>query len=253
MMDKVREVIDRERICVVVPTYNNGATIVDVLRRISRFTGHIIVVNDGSTDRTHELIAAAGIDGLVTVEYERNRGKGDALKEGFKKAILLGYEYALTIDADGQHYPEDIPLFIDAFRANRGAFIVGMRQLEQENMRQGSNFANKFSNFWFHFQTGLRLADTQCGYRLYPLNMLDAGWIVTSRYESELEFLVYSAWKGVRLVGIPVRVFYPPKAGRVSSFRPVYDFLRITLLNIVLTTGAVFYYLPARIIRKLRQ
>ncbi len=187
------------------------------------------------------------------VEFKKNRGKGDALKAGFAKAIQMGYEYAITLDADGQHFPEDLPLFIQAFEQHPGALIVGARELNPDNMRRGSNFANKFSNFWYYFQTGLRLEDTQCGYRLYPLSMLDAGWIVTSRYESELEFLVYAAWHGVEVTSIPIRVYYPHRSERVSSFRPFWDFMRITLLNIVLTTGAVCYYLPARVIRKLRK
>jgi glycosyltransferase involved in cell wall biosynthesis len=162
----------------------------------------------------------------------------------------MGFEYAITIDSDGQHYPEDIPLFIEAFLKHRGAFLVGVRDFGEENMPGKNNFANKFSNFWFYFQTGISLPDTQCGYRMYPLSMLDANWHVTSRYESELEFLVYSAWKGKKLVTVPIQVFYPEEGKRISSFRPFWDFLRITILNIVLTTGAVFYYQPARLIRK---
>jgi glycosyltransferase involved in cell wall biosynthesis len=251
-MKTVSDILKEERICVVVPTFNNAGTIADVLRRIHQITDNIIVVNDGSTDDTHRNIENSGIE-VSLVEYPKNRGKGDALKEGFKKAILMGFEYAITIDADGQHFPEDLPLFVDAFMAHKGALIVGCRDLNPDNMRRGSNFANQFSNFWFHFQTGLRLEDTQSGYRLYPLSMLDGRWKVTSRYESELEFLVYSAWKGVEIVGIPVRVYYPPKDERVSSFRPFSDFMRITILNICLTTGAVFYYLPARMIRRMRR
>ena len=86
---------------------------------------------------------------------------------------------------------------------------------------------------------------------MYPLSMLNAGWVITSRYESELELLVYSAWKGVKLVPIPIRVYYPPQGERVSNFRPFQDFMRITLLNIVLTTGALCYYLPLQMIRRL--
>lgn len=244
--------MQEERICVVIPSYHNEITIADVVSRTMAFTQQVIVVLDGEPAKAQQALAEAGLKPTV-VAYEKNRGKGDALKMGFKKAILMGYEYAITIDSDGQHFPEDIPLFVEAFLHNKGAFIIGMRNLCQKNMPQGNSFANNFSNFWFHFQTGLKLSDTQCGFRLYPLSMMNAGWHVTSRYESELEFLVYAAWKGVRIVSIPVQVYYPPIAERVSSFRPVYDFLRITVLNIVLTTGAVFYYLPARILRKLKR
>lgn len=249
-MSELQDMMDKEHICVIVPTFNNAGTIVDVLRRIEKITRNIIVVNDGCTDDTHQRILESGLE-MVLVEYARNRGKGYALQQGFRKAVELGYEYAITIDSDGQHFPEDIPLFLDAHERHRDALLVGARELNPDSMRRGSGFANKFSNFWFNLQTGLRLEDTQSGYRLYPIARMNARWIITSRYESELEFLVYSAWKGIEVRNIPIRVYYPPKAERVSHFRPFWDFMRITLLNIVLTTGAVCYYLPLKLIRRI--
>lgn len=249
-MNELQDRMDKEHICVIVPTFNNAGTIVDVLRRIERMTRNIIVVNDGCTDDTRQRILESGIE-VGLVEYAKNRGKGHALRQGFRKAVELGYEYAITIDSDGQHFPEDIPLFIEAYRLHKGALLVGARELNPDNMRRGSSFANKFSNFWFNLQTGLRLGDTQSGYRLYPITRMNPRWIITSRYESELEFLVYSAWKGIEVRNIPIRVYYPPKAERVSHFRPFWDFARITLLNIVLTTGAICYYLPLKFIRRI--
>jgi len=251
-MQEISSIMQKERICVVIPSFHNEGTIANIVRRVMVYTSQIVVVLDGEPEKGLQALKEAGLSPTI-VAYKKNRGKGDALKMGFKKAILMGYEYAITIDSDGQHFPEDIPMFIDAFSKNRGAFIIGTRDLNQENMPQGNSFANNFSNFWFHFQTGIELTDTQCGFRMYPLSMMNAGWHVTSRYESELEFLVYAAWRGVKIVSIPVNVYYPPINERVSSFRPIYDFLRITLLNIVLTTGALFYYLPARFIRKCRR
>lgn len=251
-MSKTGDELKQARICVVVPTYNNAGTVVDVLRRIRQYADDVIVVNDGSTDDTHDLIARCSLEGITLVEYARNRGKGYALKQGFRMARRMGFEYAITIDADGQHYPEDLPLFAEAHRKSPDALIIGARDLDPDHMRRGSSFANRFSNFWFRFQTGLPLSDTQSGYRLYPLLMLSDRWIITSRYESELEFIVYSAWKGIRIVSIPVRVYYPPREERVSSFRPVYDFTRISILNVILTIMAVCFYGPARLLRRLR-
>ncbi len=250
-IDEIKETMKRERISIVIPSYHNEGTIADVVSRCLVYTDQIIVVLDGEPEKSQQALLEADLHPTI-VAYEINKGKGDALKEGFKKAIHQGYEYAITIDSDGQHFPEDIPLFIDAFLKNKGAMIVGARNLSADNMPQGNTFANNFSNFWFHFQTGLNLSDTQSGYRLYPLSMLNSGWHVTSRYESELEFLVYAAWHGEQIVEIPIRVYYPPENKRVSSFRPVRDFMRITILNTILTTGAIFYYLPHRAIRKWR-
>lgn len=129
--------------------------------------------------------------------------------------------------------------------------IIGRRLLEGVDRSKGSNFANKFSNFWFYVQTGKALEDTQTGYRLYPLHKLYGVGLLTSRYEAELELLVFASWHGVELVSIPVNVYYPPREERVSHFRPGKDFARISVLNTVLCFFAVVYGLPLRLGRKL--
>lgn len=241
---------DDERVCVIVPTYNNEKTVADVVRRIQAYTRNIIVVNDGSTSET--LIAIRTLTELPDiVDYTPNQGKGYALKMGFRRALELGYRYAITIDSDGQHFPEDIPAFMDCHAADREALIVGARNLTADNMPSKNTFANKFSNFWFHLQTGIRLEDTQSGFRLYPLERINLRWPITPRYEAELEFLVFAAWRGVSVVSVPVRVWYPPEGERVSHFRPFRDFFRITVLNSVLTIFALFTFIPARLIRKI--
>ncbi|MBQ1818766.1 MAG: glycosyltransferase family 2 protein [Bacteroidales bacterium] len=243
-------VSDEERICVIVPTYNNEKTIVDVLQRIQAYTHNIIVVNDGSTPET--LAAIRTLTELPDiVDYAPNRGKGYALIQGFRRALELGYRYAVTIDSDGQHFPEDIPVIIDCHSANKDALVVGSRNLTADNMPSRNTFANKFSNFWFRLQTGIPLEDTQSGFRLYPLETINLRWPITPRYEAELELLVFSAWRGVPVVSVPVRVYYPPEGERVSHFRPFWDFFRITVLNSVLTIVSLFSFIPARILRKI--
>jgi glycosyltransferase involved in cell wall biosynthesis len=243
-------VSDEERICVIVPTYNNEKTIVDVLQRIQAYTHNIIVVNDGSTPET--LAAIRTLTELPDiVDYAPNRGKGYALIQGFRRALELGYRYAVTIDSDGQHFPEDIPVIIDCHSANKDALVVGSRNLTADNMPSRNTFANKFSNFWFRLQTGIPLEDTQSGFRLYPLEAINLRWPITPRYEAELELLVFSAWRGVPVVSVPVRVYYPPEGERVSHFRPFWDFFRITVLNSVLTIISLFSFIPARILRKI--
>lgn len=245
-----QKVFDDERVCVIVPTYNNERTIADVLRRVQAYTLNIIVVNDGSTPAT--MTAIRSLEQLPEiVDYTPNRGKGYALKMGFRRALELGYRYAITIDSDGQHFPEDIPAFMDCHVANKEALIVGARNLTADNMPSKNTFANKFSNFWFHLQTGINLEDTQSGYRLYPLEVINLRWPITPRYEAELELLVFSAWRGVPVVSTPVRVYYPPEGERVSHFRPFWDFFRITVLNSVLTILSLFSFIPARLIRKI--
>ncbi len=233
-------------LCIVIPTYNNDKTIAHVIRRVLCFPYPVIVVNDGCTDHSMEQLNE--FKGNITViSLLHNKGKGYALKTGLMKAQSLGFRYAITLDADGQHYPEDIPLFIKAVESHTDSLIIGSRILEDKNMSKNSTFANHFSNFWFYIQTGKKLPDTQTGYRLYPLRRMKHLKMLTAKYEAELELLVFSSWHGINLIPISVRVYYPPKEERVSHFRPFTDFARISLLNTFLCLAAIIYGLPMRI------
>ncbi len=230
----------KPHICALIPTYNNGGTIVDVVRRVHKQMHDIIVVVDGSTDDTMTQLNALDFK-ITIVEHSQNRGKGKALVSGFYKAKEMGFTHALTIDGDGQHYPEDIPVLLRALDIHSEALIVGSRQFSDENMDSKSKFANRFSNFWFRLQTTINLPDTQTGMRIYPLNRLYGLKLLTSRYEAELELLVFAAWRNVPLVPVPIRVYYPPKEERVSHFVPWRDFTRISILNCFLCLGALLF------------
>ena len=232
---------DPRHICAVIPTYNNGGTVADVVRGVLRQGLPVLVVDDGSTDGTADKLA--GLD-IQVLRHPVNRGKGRALKTGLEAAKKLGYRFALTIDADGQHDPADIPALVAA--AGERTLVVGSRNIAAEGMSSGSTFANRFSNFWFTVQTGRKLPDTQTGYRVYPLEDLPSLRLLTARYEAELTLLVFSAWKNLRLVPVPVRVYYP--ADRVSHFRPFADFFRISVLNTVLCVVALVYGYPRMLV-----
>ena len=164
----------------------------------------------------------------------------------------MGFAYAITLDADGQHFPEDIPTMLQANQKHPGALIVGERKgLEEMERSKGSKFANAFANFWFAIQTGRRLKDTQTGFRLYPLKKLCGLSLLTSRYEAELELLVFASWHGIKIVSVPVNVYYPKPEERVSHFRPIADFSRIFVLNTILCILAVVCGLPLAICRRL--
>lgn len=242
-----RETLRRRGICVVIPTYNNVSTVETVVRSTLEQCADVIVVSDGSTDGTTALVSR--ISGATLLTHTRNLGKGRAIATGFREARRRGFAYAITLDADGQHYPRDIAALLRANRAAPGALIVGRRRLEGKVRSGGSKFANGFSNFWFFVQTGRWLADTQTGFRLYPLRHIHGLWLLTSRYEAELELLVFAAWHSVGIESVDVDVYYPPRQERVSHFRPVADFARITVLNTVLCLGAVVYGLPLRLCR----
>ena len=236
------------RYCVIIPTYNNSGTVADVVERALKVCPDVIVVNDGSTDNTEAELCGISV---MVLSHDRNRGKGKALKTGLRYAGMNGFTHAITIDADGQHFPEDIPLLMEASAEHPENLIVGCRNLTSENMPRKNTFATRFSNFWFRLQTAQKLDDTQSGFRIYPVNSLHGMGLITSRYEAELELMVYAAWHGVKVQGIPVRVWYAPEGERVSHFRPFWDFFRISVLNTMLCFGALLVGLPLALLRKI--
>lgn len=237
-------------ICVIIPTYNNAGTIMQVIQSVAEYCDDIFVVCDGTTDGTVELVKQSATP-VNVVEYQPNKGKGTALVTGFREALKRGFRYAITLDSDGQHYASDIPAFVEAITGHPDALIIGSRGLKHDNMPQKNTFANKFSNFWFTVQTAKRLPDTQTGFRLYPLQKMGKMHIITSRYEAELELLVRSAWRNIRIIPIPINVYYPPQEERVSFFRPGKDFTRISILNTFFCFAAILYGYPSMLIRKI--
>lgn len=249
VQQSIQERFTASGICVLIPTYNNAGTLAAVLDGVLQYTNQVLVVNDGSTDHTAEILAA--YPQLEVISYSPNQGKGHALKTGFRKALSLGYTYAITIDSDGQHYPSDLPLFVSAIEAEPQRLIIGARNLDQENVPTKSSFGNRFSNFWFWVETGIRLPDTQSGYRLYPLEQAGKLKYFSRKYELEIEAPVRIAWKGVPVGYIPVQVYYPPAAERISHFRPFKDFTRISILNTFLTFIALLWIHPRNFILQL--
>ena len=237
------------KVCVIIPTYNNHKTLKRVLDSVLQYTSNVIVVNDGSTDSTAQILEA--YSHLEQIHHSENRGKGMAIRSGFKKAVDLNYNYAITIDSDGQHFASDIPGFIAALETDADALLIGSRNMTQENVPKKSSFGNKFSNFWFWFETGIKLEDTQSGFRLYPLQKIPARFF-TNKFEFEIEVIVRSAWKNIPVKNIPVQVLYDPEE-RVSHFRPFKDFTRISILNTVLVTITLVYIKPRDFVLKLKK
>lgn len=235
--------------CVIIPTYNNSKTLQRVLNGVLEHShGHdVIVVNDGSTDDTQAILHSYG-DRIILLEHFPNRGKGYTLRRGFKEAIERGFKYAITIDSDGQHFPDDIPVFIQGAIDHPGALLMGARDMSQPGVPQKSSFGNKFSNFWYKFETGIDLPDTQTGYRLYPLEPLSKISLFTTKFETEIEVIVKLAWRQVDVLPVKVKVLYDMDE-RVTHFRPLQDFTRISILNTYLVTLTLLWHLPKRVIR----
>jgi len=248
-LDGTFSLFKHTKTCVVIPTYNNVGTLGGVLDDVLKLTDQVIVVNDGSTDNTSTY--QDRYSQISWISYEQNVGKGWALRQAFKLAFELGYEQAITMDADGQHFAGDLVLFLEASQQNPGALVVGARNIQAEGMPAKNTFANKFSNFWFWVETGKSLPDTQSGFRLYPLSRMKSMRFFTKKYEFELEVLVSADWWGIEVVSIPIQVYYPPENERVSHFRPFRDFFRISVLNTILVLLTFTLAWPIKLIRYL--
>lgn len=236
--------------CILIPTYNNAKTLKNVLTRVLAVASaeNVIVVDDGTTDGTLDILKGFK-DRITVLHNETNQGKGFSLRKGFRYALEQGYKYAITIDSDGQHAPEDIHKLVDAVKENPGAVIMGSRNMKQEGIPGKSSFGNRFSNFWFMVETWNSLPDTQTGFRAYPLEPMRRMKFFTKKFEFEIEVIVRLAWKGLKFIPVPVSVKYDYEE-RVSHFRPGRDFFRISVLNSVLVIIALLYYYPMKVFSK---
>ncbi|MBN2077510.1 MAG: glycosyltransferase family 2 protein [Spirochaetes bacterium] len=221
--------MDRSRFAVIIPAYNHEERIAHVVHSSLSLGFPVIVVDDGSTDATGER--AAAIQGVIMVRHGENRGKGAALKSGFAAAVPLA-DWAITIDADGQHDPADAMNLIDAIPAKTAEsalrpIVIGARKdMTGSDVPWTSRFGRGFSNFWVRASGGGRVTDSQSGFRVYPLPQTMRMRVRADRFQFEVEVLAKAGWIGIPVIEAPVGVSYTPGTPRISHFRPFVDFMR---------------------------
>ncbi|WP_319523189.1 glycosyltransferase family 2 protein [uncultured Desulfosarcina sp.] len=209
------------RFAVVIPTYNHGGRVAAVAREALALGWPVFVVDDGSTDDTAEKLRT--VAGLHVIRHAVNRGKGAALISGMRRAAKMA-DYAIAMDADGQHDPADARRLAAAAAINRRVIVVGQREMADAPWT--SRKGRAFSNFWVWISGGPKLADSQSGFRIYPLpETLDLG-VVSRRYQFEVEVLARAAWQGIGVVEVPISARYGADLPRISHFHPFVDFLR---------------------------
>lgn len=234
---------DNDRVWVAVPVYNNAATAAHVVSRCRALIRNIVVVDDGSTDVDLTSLLA-GMD-VTVLRHEKNLGKGRAILTASRFIEEQGGVYMITIDADGQHDPQDMKKFFPLMQESDVRLIIGRRDFNTENVPSSSRFGRDFANFWLKVETGLTVDDCQSGFRAYPVRYLNQLQFKGGRYDFEAEVLAKAAWAGLELRTVPISVYYPKPGERVSSFKPLLDNLRLTRIHSMLV-GRRLVPLPHR-------
>jgi len=214
-------------VAVLIPALNCEATIGSVVTGARRFVPDVLVVSDGSTDRTVVTATAAG---ARVIAHDSCRGKGAALLTGLRALAKNGVSRVLTMDGDGQHLPEEIPTLLAASASAPDALIIGSRHLETLATTRARLFGNRFANRWVEIACGQALADTQSGFRVYPLQDTLALGLRARHFAFETEVLIRATRAGLTIRSVPVRVYYPPVEERLSHFRPFRDTVRIVFV-----------------------
>lgn len=225
------------RVCICIPTYNNPRTIADVVEQaLSTTEFPVLVVDDGSDVPVSTLLSEATRSNarLEIQRFESNQGKGVALRRAFERAVERGFTHLVTMDGDGQHLHSEIPKLVAAARANPWDMIIGHREMGSKTVPGISKFGRKFSNFWVGYQTGLKVLDSQSGFRIYPLFHVQGLRFWSKKFDFEIEVLIRLIWKGVNVAEVPIKVYYPEASERVSHFDKLWDNVRISTLNTVL-------------------
>jgi len=211
-------------LAILVPAYNCAETIATVVSGARRHVPRVLVVDDGSSDATAEVAATAGAEVL---RHEVNRGKGAALCTGMGTLAASGIGRVLTMDGDGQHLADQIPVLLEASSRAPHGLIIGARQVAPGQASAIRLFGNRFANRWVAIACGLALPDTQSGFRVYPMPETLALGARAHHFDFETEVLIRAARGGILVVSVPVQAYYPPPAERVSHFRPFVDTVRI--------------------------
>ena len=216
-----------EDVCAIIPALNAEMSLGEVLDRTLSHLQRVIVINDGSNDRTSEVARRRGVE---LISLPANRGKGFALRRGFAQARRSGCRAVVTLDADGQHDPADIPNFLRAHEEDGESILIGSRMGQAEEFPRQRYYSNRAGAYFISKALGQYLEDTQCGFRLYPATVIQEIELKTSRFQTETEILLRAVRRGISLRSIPVKNIYLNGNAPPSHFRPVVDTFYICLV-----------------------
>jgi len=209
-------------VCVVIPVYNSPY-ILDVLKDVLGHGYSVVVVDDGS-------IPKVNVEGLSVelITHKQNMGKGEAILSGAKKAKELGFNFFVTMDADKQHLSCEIIKLVESYE--KDSIVIGCRDFKDKNVPKSSKFGRAFSNFWVNLEIFRKLKDTQSGFRIYPISILDLN-IKNRRFDFEIEVLALHSYSKRDIIDVDVKCYYPPYQERISHFDKVKDNIRLSKVH----------------------
>lgn len=229
------------RPAVVAPTYNNAPMLMSVLNRLESAGLPVFVIDDGSTDETPLILGQwrQARHNRHIRTHPRNLGKAAALRSGFEVVRLSGFSHAISIDTDGQLAPEDVPRLVAVAAENPAALVLGARDELAAEYPTRSRVGRRVSNLLVRWECGKRVADSQCGLRVYPLNLVEAVQCRAGHFGFETEIIVRCAWEGAMVTSLPVSCRYFPIGQRISHFRPWRDSFRAVAMHARLIADAM--------------
>lgn len=214
---------NKNKVCAVIPFYNECGTIRKIIEGTLNYVDLVITVNDGSTDNSLELIQ--DIENVIILSFDKNKGKGAALKHGFEECISAGYDVCVALDADFQHPPEYIPFLIKEIGA--ADVVIGSRMKDFSRMPFQRILSNKLTSFLLSVKTGEKISDSQCGYRAYSVSALKEILPTYTGFEAESEMIVYAARRNYKIKFVYIPTIYGSEKSKMKPLEAIYGFIKV--------------------------
>ena len=218
------ERVDRTNVAALIPAYFEEAQIQAVARRTLAQLDHVLVLDDGSTDKTS---AEARKAGAQVIRHEQNQGKGAAIKTGFRELMARGFQYVLVLDGDGQHLPEEIPAFLEEANRSGSPLVVGSRMSDTRKMPWVRKMTNRFMSAQISRLCGQPVPDSQCGFRMMRRDVIPHLFCESNNYEYETEMLLIASREGFRIVPVPVSTIYGEETSKIHPMRDTIRFFKL--------------------------
>ncbi len=216
-----------EDILVIIPVHNEEKTIGNILRELKKDFKNILVIDDGSKDKSKDIALK---EGVFVISHEFCKGKGEALKNGFDFALKNNFKAVITMDGDGQHLPEEAIKFVEKYRKKKEVDIwIGKRNIFSEKMPLIRKITNLSMSVLLSLLSFQWIPDTQCGFRLIKIDVLRKVKLYTSHFETESEILIKSAWQRFKIKSIPIKTIYNKEKSKIKPIKDTYRFFRMIL------------------------